>query len=155
MARGSGVRVNLLPHLPWPSSSHKRNCFLACWRAADGNSASCLRKARVVEDFIERNGLPGLQLLQGIGRHLVESAGLNGSFEFLINHSGSPCLEQARRGGCGGLCWNRDIWMGRICFWNPGEGDEHNEKAWAKRLPVGLRFLVPGDVASASPPTDR
>jgi hypothetical protein len=60
--------------------------------------------------------------LQGIGRHLVESAGLNGSFEFLINHSGSPCLEQARRGGCGGLCWNRDIWMGRICFGIQGRG---------------------------------
>ncbi len=28
-------------------------------------------------------------------------------------------------------------------FWNPGEGDEHNEKAWAKRLPVALRFLAP------------
>jgi predicted alpha/beta superfamily hydrolase len=28
-------------------------------------------------------------------------------------------------------------------LWNPGEGDEHNEKAWAKRLPVALRFLVP------------
>ena len=50
-----------------------------------------------MEDFIERNGLPVLQLLQGIGRHSVESAGLNGSFEFLINHSGSPCLEQARQ----------------------------------------------------------
>ena len=28
-------------------------------------------------------------------------------------------------------------------LWNPGEGDEHNEKAWAKRLPVALRFLAP------------
>ena len=27
-------------------------------------------------------------------------------------------------------------------LWNPGEGDEHNEKAWAKRLPVALRFLM-------------
>ena len=27
--------------------------------------------------------------------------------------------------------------------WNPGEGDEHNEKAWAKRLPVALRFMLP------------
>lgn len=44
---------------------------------------------------------------------------------------------------------------GEDFLWNPGEGDEHNEKAWAKRLPVALRFLVPGDVASASPPTDR
>jgi hypothetical protein len=44
---------------------------------------------------------------------------------------------------------------GEDLLWNPGEGDEHNEKAWAKRLPVGLGFLVPGDVASASPPRDR
>jgi predicted alpha/beta superfamily hydrolase len=28
-------------------------------------------------------------------------------------------------------------------LWNPGEGDEHNERAWAKRLPVALRFLIP------------
>jgi predicted alpha/beta superfamily hydrolase len=28
-------------------------------------------------------------------------------------------------------------------LWNPGKGDEHNEKAWAKRLPVALRFLMP------------
>ena len=28
-------------------------------------------------------------------------------------------------------------------LWNPGKGDEHNEKAWAKRLPVALRFLLP------------
>jgi len=32
---------------------------------------------------------------------------------------------------------------GKDLLWNPGEGDEHNEKAWAKRLPVALRFLVP------------
>ena len=32
---------------------------------------------------------------------------------------------------------------GEDFLWNPGEGDEHNEKAWAKRLPVALRFLVP------------
>ena len=32
---------------------------------------------------------------------------------------------------------------GEDLLWNPGEGDEHNEKAWAKRLPVALRFLVP------------
>ena len=63
----------------------------------EGSSEICLRKARVVEDFIESHGVPGLQLVQGIGRHLVESAGLNGSFEFLINHSGSPCVEQARQ----------------------------------------------------------
>lgn len=29
-------------------------------------------------------------------------------------------------------------------LWNPGEGDEHNEKAWAKRLPAALRFFLPG-----------
>jgi predicted alpha/beta superfamily hydrolase len=28
-------------------------------------------------------------------------------------------------------------------LWNPGEGDEHNEKAWAKRLPAALRFMLP------------
>lgn len=28
-------------------------------------------------------------------------------------------------------------------LWNPGEGDEHNEKAWAERLPLALRFLMP------------
>jgi predicted alpha/beta superfamily hydrolase len=33
---------------------------------------------------------------------------------------------------------------GKDFLWNPGEGDEHNEKAWAKRLPVALRFMVPG-----------
>jgi predicted alpha/beta superfamily hydrolase len=32
---------------------------------------------------------------------------------------------------------------GEEFLWNPGEGDEHNEKAWAKRLPVALRFLLP------------
>lgn len=32
---------------------------------------------------------------------------------------------------------------GEDFLWNPGEGDEHNEKAWAKRLPVALAFLVP------------
>lgn len=32
---------------------------------------------------------------------------------------------------------------GEDFLWNPGEGDEHNEKAWAKRLPVALRFLMP------------
>ncbi|MDA1204341.1 MAG: alpha/beta hydrolase-fold protein [Verrucomicrobia bacterium] len=31
---------------------------------------------------------------------------------------------------------------GEDLLWNPGEGDEHNEKAWAKRLPVALRFLM-------------
>ena len=76
-------------------ASYKRNCFLACLRAGEGSSEICLRKARVVEDFIESHGVPGLQLVQGIGRHLVESAGFNGSFEFLINHSGSPCLEHS------------------------------------------------------------
>jgi predicted alpha/beta superfamily hydrolase len=32
---------------------------------------------------------------------------------------------------------------GQAFLWNPGEGDEHNEKAWAKRLPAALRFLLP------------
>jgi predicted alpha/beta superfamily hydrolase len=32
---------------------------------------------------------------------------------------------------------------GENFLWNPGEGDEHNEKAWAKRLPVALRFSLP------------
>ena len=32
---------------------------------------------------------------------------------------------------------------GEEFLWNPGEGDEHSEKAWAKRLPVALRFLLP------------
>jgi predicted alpha/beta superfamily hydrolase len=32
---------------------------------------------------------------------------------------------------------------GEDFLWNPGEGDEHNEKAWAERLPVALRFLLP------------
>jgi len=31
---------------------------------------------------------------------------------------------------------------GEDFLWNPGEGDEHNEKAWAKRLPAALRFLM-------------
>jgi predicted alpha/beta superfamily hydrolase len=31
---------------------------------------------------------------------------------------------------------------GEDFLWNPGEGDEHNEKAWAKRLPVALQFLL-------------
>jgi predicted alpha/beta superfamily hydrolase len=31
---------------------------------------------------------------------------------------------------------------GQDFLWNPGEGDEHNEKAWARRLPVALRFLL-------------
>jgi len=31
---------------------------------------------------------------------------------------------------------------GEDFLWNPGEGDEHNEKAWARRLPVALRFLL-------------
>lgn len=34
-------------------------------------------------------------------------------------------------------------------LWNPGEGDEHNEKAWAKRLPVALRFLLPAEKGAA------
>ena len=44
---------------------------------------------------------------------------------------------------------------GKNFLWNPGEGDEHNEKAWAKRLPVALRFLLPGHVASASSATNH
>lgn len=32
---------------------------------------------------------------------------------------------------------------GNKLLWNPGEGDEHNEKAWAKRLPAALRFFLP------------
>lgn len=32
---------------------------------------------------------------------------------------------------------------GADLLWNPGEGDEHNERAWAKRLPVALEFLLP------------
>jgi len=31
---------------------------------------------------------------------------------------------------------------GEDFLWNPGEGDEHNEKAWAKRLPAALHFLL-------------
>jgi predicted alpha/beta superfamily hydrolase len=38
---------------------------------------------------------------------------------------------------------------GQDFLWNPGEGDEHNEKAWAKRLPVALRFLLPAEKAAA------
>ena len=38
---------------------------------------------------------------------------------------------------------------GEEFLWNPGEGDEHNEKAWAKRLPVALRFLLLGEKAAA------
>lgn len=38
---------------------------------------------------------------------------------------------------------------GEDFLWNPGEGDEHNEKAWAQRLPVALRFLVAGEKAAA------
>ncbi len=38
---------------------------------------------------------------------------------------------------------------GEDFLWNPGEGDEHNERAWAKRLPVALRFLLPGEKAAA------
>ncbi|MFM8807480.1 MAG: alpha/beta hydrolase [Chthoniobacterales bacterium] len=38
---------------------------------------------------------------------------------------------------------------GEDFLWNPGEGDEHNEKAWAKRLPVALRFLLPAEKAAA------
>lgn len=38
---------------------------------------------------------------------------------------------------------------GEDFLWNPGEGDEHNEKAWAKRLPVALRFLLPVEEAAA------
>jgi len=34
---------------------------------------------------------------------------------------------------------------GEDFLWNPGEGDEHNEKAWAKRLPRALEFLVAGE----------
>lgn len=38
----------------------------------------------------------------------------------------------------------RQGWVeGEDFFWNPGEGDEHNEKAWAKRLPTALGFLLP------------
>ena len=38
---------------------------------------------------------------------------------------------------------------GEDFLWNPGEGDEHNEKAWAKRLPVALRFLLPAEKGTA------
>jgi predicted alpha/beta superfamily hydrolase len=32
---------------------------------------------------------------------------------------------------------------GEDSLWNPGQGAEHHEKAWAKRLPAALRFLLP------------
>lgn len=35
---------------------------------------------------------------------------------------------------------------GEEFLWNPGEGHEHSETAWAKRLPVGLGFLVPAEM---------
>ena len=38
---------------------------------------------------------------------------------------------------------------GKDFLWNPGEGDEHNEKAWAKRLPRALGFLVAREKAAA------
>jgi predicted alpha/beta superfamily hydrolase len=38
---------------------------------------------------------------------------------------------------------------GKDLLWNPGEGDEHNEKAWARRLPVALRFLMPSRQGAA------
>jgi len=38
---------------------------------------------------------------------------------------------------------------GEDFLWNPGEGDEHNEKAWAKRLPRALGFLVAAEKAEA------
>lgn len=38
---------------------------------------------------------------------------------------------------------------GEDFLWNPGEGDEHNEMAWAKRLPVALWFLLPAEKAAA------
>ena len=41
---------------------------------------------------------------------------------------------------------------GEDFLWNPGEGDEHNEKAWAKRLPVALRFLLPGEKVDRAVP---
>lgn len=38
----------------------------------------------------------------------------------------------------------RQGWVeGGDFLWNPGEGEVHNEAAWAKRLPVALRFLLP------------
>jgi predicted alpha/beta superfamily hydrolase len=45
--------------------------------------------------------------------------------------------------------WKQGYEEGADFLWNPGEGDEHNEKAWAKRLPVGLRFLVPAETVAA------
>lgn len=41
---------------------------------------------------------------------------------------------------------------GEDFFWNPGDGDEHNEKAWAKRLPAALRFLM--GVKTVAGPSD-
>ena len=38
---------------------------------------------------------------------------------------------------------------GEDFLWNPGDGDEHNEKAWAKRLPRALGFLVAEEKAAA------
>jgi len=38
-------------------------------------------------------------------------------------------------------------------MWNPGEGDEHNEKAWAKRLPAALGFLLPAEKSDRAVPT--
>ena len=40
-------------------------------------------------------------------------------------------------------------------LWNPGEGDEHNEKAWAKRLPVALRFLMAKEKDKPQPSAAR
>ena len=36
-----------------------------------------------------------------------------------------------------------------------GHGDEHNEKAWAKRLPVALRFLLPTEKNRPQPSAAR
>lgn len=69
------------------------------------------------------------------------------------------------RGSMRGDYWNDALavreallkqgWVEGVDFcWNPGEGDEHNEKAWAKRLPAALRFLLP-KISSASAPEDR
>jgi predicted alpha/beta superfamily hydrolase len=45
--------------------------------------------------------------------------------------------------------WKQGYEEGADFLWNPGEGDEHNEKAWAKRLPVALRFLLPAETVVA------
>lgn len=38
----------------------------------------------------------------------------------------------------------RQGWVeGKEFLWNPGEGDLHNETAWAKRLPAALSFMLP------------